>query len=89
MTDEHLDLLKSSIDKVVLIETSEGDRHPAQILFVFDEGETPDVFYLKVEPGPDGLWIPQGGAGHSVLLSDIAGVHPLSEPDGGPREEPV
>jgi hypothetical protein len=77
MTDTDLNLLKASIDKVVLIETSEGDRHPAQILFVFDEGETPDVFYLKVEPGPDGSWTQQGSAGHSVLLSDIAAVHPL------------
>jgi hypothetical protein len=83
MTDEHLRLLKSSIDQVVAIETSDGDRHLAQILFVFDEGDTPDVFYLKVEPGPDGTFTPQGSAGYSVLLSDIAAVHPypaLAEP---------
>jgi hypothetical protein len=82
MTDEHLRLLKSS-DQVVAIETSDGDRHLAQILFVFDEGDTPDVFYLKVEPGPDGTFTPQGSAGYSVLLSDIAAVHPypaLAEP---------
>jgi hypothetical protein len=76
MTNEHLTLLKSSIDQVVTIETSDGDRHLAQILFVFDEGDTPDVFYLKVEPGPDGTFTPQGSAGYSVLLSDIAAVHP-------------
>ena len=73
MTDEHLTLLKSSIDQVVDLETTAGDRHLAQILFVFDEGETPDVFYLKVSPGPDGTLVPEG-AGHSVLLSDIAAV---------------
>jgi hypothetical protein len=76
MTDKHFTLLKSSIDKVVTIETSDGDRHLAQILFVFDEGDTPDVFYLKVSPGPDGTFLPQGSTGHSVLLADIVAVHP-------------
>jgi hypothetical protein len=76
MTDEHLALLKSSIDQIVDVETTAGDRHLAQILFVFDEGETPDVFYLKVSCGPDGKFVPEGGAGHSVLLSDIAAVRP-------------
>jgi hypothetical protein len=74
MTDEHLNLLKSSIDQVVDLETTVGDRHLAQVLFVFDEGETPDVFYLKVSPGPDGNFVSEGSAGHSVLLSDIAAV---------------
>jgi hypothetical protein len=76
MTGEHLTLLKSSIDQVVTIETSDGDRHLAQVLFVFDEGDTPDVFYLKVSPGPDGTFIPVATTGHSVLLTDIAAVHP-------------
>jgi hypothetical protein len=76
VTDEHLTLLKSSIDQVVYLETSDGDRHLAQILFVFDEGDTPDVFYLKVLPGPEGAFVTQGSSGHSVLLADIAAVHP-------------
>jgi hypothetical protein len=76
MTDEHLTLLKSSIDQVVDLETTADGRHLAQILFVFDEGETPDVFYLKVAPGPDGTLVPQGSTGHSVLLADIAAVRP-------------
>jgi hypothetical protein len=76
VTDEHLTLLKSSIDQVVDLEFSDGNRHLAQILFVFDEGDTPDVFYLKVSPGPDGTFVPQGSTGHSVLLADIAAVRP-------------
>jgi hypothetical protein len=76
MTDENLTLLKSSIDQVVEVETTAGDRHLAQILFVFDEGDTPDVFYLKVSPGPDGAFVTEGSTGHSVLLADIAAVHP-------------
>ena len=76
MTAEHLTLLKSSIDQVVDIETTGGDRHLAQILFVFDEGDSPDFFYLKASPGPDGTFGPEGAAGHSFLLSYIAAVRP-------------
>jgi hypothetical protein len=76
MTDSERTLLKASIDQVVTLETTDGDRHLAQILFVFDEGETPDVFYLKVRPAPDGTFVPEAGSGHSVLLSDIASVRP-------------
>ena len=77
MTSEDLALLKSSIDLVVTLETVEGERFLAQILFVFDGEETPDVFYLKVEPGPDGNFVPIGSGGHSTLLADIASVHRL------------
>ena len=76
MTDEHLTLLRSSIDEVVDLEFIDGNRHLAQILFVFDEGDTPDVFYLKVSPGPDGTFIAQESTGHSVLFADIAAVRP-------------
>jgi hypothetical protein len=77
MTTEDLALLKSSIDMVVILETVEGERFPAQILFVFDGEETPDVFYLQVEPGPNGNFVPIGTGGHSTLLADIAAVHRL------------
>jgi hypothetical protein len=76
VTDEHLTLLKSSIDQVVVIEANDGERTLAQILFVYDGEDTPDVFYLKVEPGPDGTFVPQGSGGCSALLSDIAAIHP-------------
>ncbi len=74
MTDEQRELLKASVDQVVEIETAEG-RHLAQVLFVFDEGETPDVFYLKGSVDAAGSFAPEGGAGCSVLLSDIVGVY--------------
>lgn len=77
MTEEHLALLKSSIDEIVTIETTDGEQHLAQILFVFDEGETPDFFYLKVEPNSDGTFVAQGSGGYSLLLSDVAAVYRL------------
>jgi hypothetical protein len=77
MTDEHLALLKSSIDQIVLLETTDGEQIVAQILFVFDEGETPDLFYLKVAPNSDGIFVTEGSGGYSLLLSDVASVSPL------------
>jgi hypothetical protein len=64
-------LLPSLIDKVVALETIQGDRLVAQLLFVFDEGETPDLFCLEVTQSPDGTWIQKGSAGYSILLSEI------------------
>jgi hypothetical protein len=77
VTDQDLSFLKSQIDHVVLIETDGGERHLGQILFVFDEGETPDVFYLKVKRGTDGGFVQEGGAGYSRLLSEIVSVGPV------------
>ena len=74
MTEPELALLKSSIDKIVTLETTVHGRHLARILFVFDEGETPDVFYLEMEPGANGTL--QQKREHSVLLSDVLSVRP-------------
>jgi hypothetical protein len=76
MTPTELSLLKASIDQVVELEVAGGERHLAQILFVFEEGETPDVFYLKVAPDSDGELVTQGSTGYSLLFSDIAAVRP-------------
>jgi len=76
MTHAELSLLKASIDQVVELEVTTGERHLAQILFVFEEGETPDVFYLKVVPGPDGEFVALGTTGHTLLFSEIAAVRP-------------
>ncbi len=74
MTAEDLALLKSRIDEVVVLELAQGEQILAKPLVVFGEGDTPDVFYLEVEPGPDGTYIGKGSAGYSVLLSDILAV---------------
>ena len=72
MTEPELALLKSSIDKIVTLETTGHGSHLARILFVFDEGDTPDVFYLEMEPDANGAL--QQKREHSVLLSDILSV---------------
>ena len=77
MTDEDLTLLKSSIDEIVILETSDGEEIIAQVLFVFDEGETPDLFYLKVVSHENGTFTPQETGGHSLLLSEVVAVRPL------------
>ena len=76
MTDTERAFLKSQIDGVVVLETIQGDRLLAKILFIFDEGETPDLFCLEVEPTPDGSYIEKGTTGHSILLSDILTAQP-------------
>jgi hypothetical protein len=76
MTDTERAFLKTQIDKVVVLETIQGDSLLAQILFVFDEGETPDLFCLEVESAPDGTYVQKGTTGHSILLSDIVTVQP-------------
>jgi hypothetical protein len=81
VTDQDLNFLKSQIDRVVLIETNAGEQILAQVLFVFDGEDTPDVFFLEVEPGADGEFVPKGSGGYSVLLSEIAAVRP---PNGWP-----
>jgi hypothetical protein len=76
MTDAERIFLKSQVDQVVLLETVQGQRLLARILFVFDEGDTPDLFCLEVEPGPDGAYIQKGSSGYSLLLSDILAAQP-------------
>ena len=75
MTEAERTFLRTQIDEVVLLETVQGGRMLAQILVVFDEGETPDLFCLEVEPTPSG-YVQKGTTGHSILLADIASVRP-------------
>ena len=57
MTQAERVLLPSLIDEVVALETVQGKRLLAQILVVFDEGETPDLFCVEVIRGTDGAWV--------------------------------
>ncbi len=73
MTDDRTRLPQIAASTgVVILRPSRATVILAKILFVFDEGDTPDLFCLEVEPGPDGAYVEKGSSGHSVLLSDIA-----------------
>jgi hypothetical protein len=76
VTSAERTLLPSLIDQVVFLKTVQGDHLVVQILFVFDEGETPDLFCLEVEPCSDGGYVQKGTPGLSILLSDILSVQP-------------
>ena len=77
MTDSEVSLLRSSVDRPIVLETKEG-TFLAHVLFVFDEGETPDMFYLEMELQPDGQLVQRGASGHSVLLKEIVSVSPFT-----------
>lgn len=76
MTAAERVILPSLVDNVVTLETAQGERLLVQILVVFDEGETPDLFCVDVVRGTDGEWVQKKDAGHSILLSEITQVGP-------------
>ena len=75
MTEDQLAFLKSSLDQVVVLETRQGERLLVQIIIVVDEGETPDLFCVEVQPSGTGF-LPRRGATHSILLADIVSAEP-------------
>jgi hypothetical protein len=75
VTEAERKFLKTQIDEVVILDTADGGRMLAQILVVFDEGDTPDLFCLEVEPTPSGF-VQKGSTGHSILLANISSVRP-------------
>jgi hypothetical protein len=66
--------LPSLVEKIIHLETVQGERFLAKLLFVFDDGETPDLFCVEVERSPEGRWRERPEAGHSILLADIVSV---------------
>ena len=74
MTPEDTALLIQSEDKIVAIELTSGERFFAEVVMVVDEPPTPDVFLLRLNRAPDGVFEPTSTAGESHLLSDIARV---------------
>jgi hypothetical protein len=77
VTEQERASLPSLVDQVVMLETAQGEHLVVQILFVFDEGETPDLFGIEVIPGAKGGWLRKSEAGHSILLDDIVRVMPV------------
>ena len=71
MTQDDIDLLQRCVDRILAIELTTGEQFFAEVLFVFTDGESPDVFYLRCLREADGAFIPQTTAGESTLLTDI------------------
>ena len=77
MTAEDLDLLHRSIDRVLAVELVTGEQFFAEIVIVVDEPPTPDVFLIRVEREPDGVFVAPNEAGESILLADIQRLAPI------------
>jgi len=77
MGPEDLSLLRRSIDHVLAIELVSGEQFFAEIVIVVDEPPTPDVFLLRVEREPDGVFKEISEAGESILMDDIRRVAPI------------
>jgi hypothetical protein len=75
LTDVDLLCLKSSIDKVVEIETVDGERLLAKVVWVFDTEDNPDVFYELVSTShPDHYPRLTEKCGYSLPLENIVSV---------------
>jgi hypothetical protein len=74
VTDGELSLLRRAVDHVVAIELTSGEQIFAEVVIVVDEPPTPDVFLLRVEREPDGVFVATSTTGESILLSEISRV---------------
>jgi len=77
MTEADRTLLHSSLDKVVVLELTDGSRLLVQLLVIVDEEPTPDLFCTDVDPATH---VPIPNAGRSILLADITHVAAAPEP---------
>jgi len=75
MTEADLVCLKSSIDKVVVIETIDGERLLAKVVSVFDREDDPDMFYELVSTSRPNLYPRMTEkCGYSLPLENILAV---------------
>ncbi len=77
MTAEEIDLLHRSIDHILAIELVSGEQFFAEIVIVVDEPPTPDVFLIRVQREPDGVFVAESEAGESILFAEISRVAPI------------
>jgi hypothetical protein len=68
--------LKSSIGKVVEVETADGERLLAKVVSVFDHEDDPDVFYELISTSRPDLYprIAEKSIGYSLPLGNILSV---------------
>ena len=81
MTDADIICLKSKIDKAVEIETVNGERLTAKVIWVFDEEDNAEVFYELISSSKPELYTRQSEVGgYSIPLTEIASVRPAAQP---------
>ena len=71
MTAEYTSLLKQCEGRIVAVELTTGEQFFAEVEIVVDQAPTPDVFLLRVEREPDGVFTAATEHGESILLADI------------------
>jgi hypothetical protein len=77
MTEADLTCLKSNVDKLVEIETINGERLTAKVISVFDGEDNADVFYHLILSSKPELYTRQSEAcGYSLPLDEIISVKP-------------
>ena len=75
MTDADLACLKSNVNKLVEIDTTDGEHFVAKVLWVFDSETEPDVFYDLISTNKPERYVRRDeNVGYSMLLAQIASV---------------
>jgi hypothetical protein len=75
MTETDLRVLKLCMDKLVLIETVDGEQMTAKVISVFDEESDADMFYELISSSkPDLYPRKEQVCGYSLPLKDIVSV---------------
>ncbi len=72
MTAADLNTLKANVGRVVEIEAADGEIFLARVISVFDEEDSPDLFYWAVSRAGDKSFV--NGEGYAIQLSDIKKV---------------
>jgi hypothetical protein len=78
MTESDLAYLKSRVDQLVGIETTDGEHLIAKIISVFDREDNPDLFYELVSTTNPATYGGKTGGFYSLPLNEINTVKAAS-----------
>ncbi len=79
MTDTDIQCLKENVDKIVEIQTVDGELLVAKIISVFDQEDQPDIFYDVVSSNMIDCYSHlESGAGYSLDFDKILSVKPVA-----------
>jgi len=79
VTEADLICLKSNVNKLVEIETTDGEHLVGRVITVFDSEEDPDVWYDLISTSkPERYVRREENVGYSILLAQIASVKAIA-----------